>query len=260
MTILNYETGPIQAEAAFTSDFPVANEINIHDLVNMQEIERRGMDVRPGMRHKYMPLGFDRFSGALWTGGRYLFDTWENVKDYEHFTSQELEFEPGVKFWSRPFFIDVQRYIWKVAGAHDFKPLATSHHVVSFERFSSDHANLEKILKDIWPTLRDKAQALNLSSAWLLFNEDEHQVSIVTVAARDKIGDLTVASSKALAKLENMPSLSELLPTELNFTPLFDRTNPILAQWLPLSRLAGGDPSAHPMSPPLPAPTVEPQQ
>jgi len=119
---------------------------------------------------------------------------------------------------------------------------------------------VQACVKDIWPTLRDKAQALNLSSAWLLFNEDEHQVSIVTVAARDKIGDLTVASSKALAKLENMPSLSELLPTELNFTPLFDRTNPILAQWLPLSRLAGGDPSAHPMSPPLPAPTVEPQQ
>jgi len=54
MTILNYETGPIQAEAAFTSDFPVANKINIHDLVNMQEIERRSMDVRPGMRQRYM--------------------------------------------------------------------------------------------------------------------------------------------------------------------------------------------------------------
>ncbi|MCL6243607.1 MULTISPECIES: hypothetical protein [Acinetobacter] len=52
MAILNYETGPIQAEAAFTSDFPVASEIKMHDLVNMQEIERRSMDVRPGMRHK----------------------------------------------------------------------------------------------------------------------------------------------------------------------------------------------------------------
>ena len=259
MTILNYQTGPIKAEAAFTSDFPVANEIKIDDLVNMQEIERRSMDIRPGMRHKYMPLGFDRFSGALWTGGRYLFDTWENVKDYELFTSKELEFEPGIKFWSRPFFLNVQRYIWKVAGAHDFKPLATSHHVVRFERFNSDHSNLEQVLKEIWPTLRDRAQALDLSSAWLLFNENEHQVSIVTVGARNETGNLADDSSKALAKLESLPSLSELLPIELKLIPLFDRTNAILAQWLPLSRIAGGDPSAHPMSPPLPTPTVEPQ-
>lgn len=259
MTILNYETGPIKAEAAFTSDFPVASEINIHDLVNMQEIERRSMDVRPGMRHKYMPLGFDRFSGALWTGGRYLFDTWENVKDYERFTSKELEFEPGVKFWSRPFFINVQRYIWRVAGAHDLKPLATSHHVVRFERFSTSHTNLEQVLKDAWPALRDKAQSLDLSSVWLLFNEDEHQVSIVTVAAKNDTGDAVDDSFRALARLESIPSLSLLLPAELKLAKLFDRTNPILAQWLPLSRIAGGEPSAYPMSPPLPAPTVEKQ-
>lgn len=260
MSILNYQTGPIKAEAAFTSDFPVASEINIQDLVNMQEIERRSMDVRPGMRHKYMPLGFDRFSGALWTGGRYLFDTWENVQDYGRFTSEELEFEPGVKFWSRPFFLNVQRYIWRVAGAHDFKPMATSHHVVRFERFSTNHSNLAQVLKDVWPALRDKAQSLDLSSAWLLFNEDEHQVSIVTVAAKNDTGNISDDSIKALARLESMPSLSALLPAELKLSPLFDRTNPILAQWLPLSRVAGGDPSAHPMSPPLPAPTVEPQR
>ncbi|MCL6238492.1 MULTISPECIES: hypothetical protein [Acinetobacter] len=260
MAILNYETGPIQAEAAFTSDFPVASEIKMHDLVNMQEIERRSMDVRPGMRHKYMPLGFDRFSGALWTGGRYLFDTWENVKDYERFTSEELEFEPNVKFWSRPFFLNVQRYIWRVAGAHDFKPLATSHHVVRFERFSTQHDQLDQLLKEVWPTLREQAQALGLSSAWLMFNQDEKQVSIVTVAAKVDTGNAAEDSIKALAKLESMSSLSELLPSELKLTPLFDRTNPILAQWLPLSRVAGGEPSAHPMSPPLAAPTVEPQK
>jgi len=260
MTILHYEIGPIKAEAAFTSDFPVASEIKVHDLVNMQEIERRSMDVRLGMRHKYMPLGFDKFSGQLWTGGRYLFDTWENVKNYEKFTSQELEFEPSVKFWSRPFFLNVQRYIWRVVGAHDFKPMATSHHVVRFERFSTDHANLEQVLKEVWPTIRDKAEALGLSSVWLLFNQDEHQVGIVTVAERKDTGDKVIDSYKALANLENLISFSELLPIQLKLTRLFDQTNSILAQWLPLSRIAGGEPSAHPMSPPLPVPTVEPQQ
>ncbi|WP_218954513.1 hypothetical protein [Acinetobacter sp. YH12040] len=156
--------------------------------------------------------------------------------------------------------MNVQRYIWRVAGAHDFKPLATSHHVVRFERFSTQHDQLDQLLKEVWPTLREQAQALGLSSAWLMFNQDEKQVSIVTVAAKVDTGNAAEDSIKALAKLESMSSLSELLPSELKLTPLFDRTNPILAQWLPLSRVAGGEPSVHPMSPPLAALNVEPQK
>lgn len=260
MNILNYPVGPIKAEAAFTSDFPVAAQVEIQKLVDMQEIERRSMDVHPGMRHKYMPLGYDRVTGALLTGGRYLFDTWENVLEYKRFTSEELEFEPGVKFWDRPFFLAVDRHIWRVAGAHDFTPLASTHHVNRFERFSFEGDNVEEVLKQAWPTIRDQAEASGLSSAWLMFQPEERQVAIVTVAAKHESADLADGVNLALNALQSTQSLAALLPSELKLVKLFDRTNPILALWLPQSRLAGGDPSAHPVSPPLPAPTVAPQR
>jgi hypothetical protein len=107
MDIRGYGTGPITADAAFTSDFAIPDDIPMQHLVDMVEIERRSMDVRPGMRHKYMPLRFDPASGARQVGGRYLFDSWHDAVDYNTFTSEDLEFEPGVKFWDRPFFLGV---------------------------------------------------------------------------------------------------------------------------------------------------------
>ena len=118
MDIRGYRTGPVRADAAFTSDFAIPDDIPMQNLVDMVEIERRSMDVRPGMRHKYTPLRFDPATGTRQVGGRYLFDTWENAVDYNTFTSKELEFEPGVKFWDRPFFLGVDRHIWRVTGAH----------------------------------------------------------------------------------------------------------------------------------------------
>jgi hypothetical protein len=75
MDIRGYGTGPITADAAFTSDFAIPDDIPMQSLINMLEIERRSMDVRPGMRHKYTPLRFDPATGARQVGGRYLFDT-----------------------------------------------------------------------------------------------------------------------------------------------------------------------------------------
>ncbi|MCZ0983039.1 hypothetical protein O1L60_39875 [Streptomyces diastatochromogenes] len=56
MGVHGYNTGPIQAEAAFTSDFPLDDRYSTQDLVDMLERERPTMDIRPGMRHKYTPL------------------------------------------------------------------------------------------------------------------------------------------------------------------------------------------------------------
>ncbi|WP_417528957.1 hypothetical protein [Marinomonas shanghaiensis] len=259
MTIRSYPIGPINAEAAFTSDFPVSEQVEMQTLINMQEIERRSMDVRPGMRHKYMPLSYDRVTGDLLTGGRYLFDTWENVLEYKRFTSEELEFEPNVKFWDRPFFLNVDRHIWRVAGAHDFKPLATTHHVNRFERWSIEGDDVEQVLKNVWPSIRDEAEAMGLSSAWLMYQPEESQIAIVTVAQMHDVTDTAEAVNLALNELQSMPSLGRLLPAELKADKLFDRTSPILALWLPQSRLAGGQPSTHPLVPAFPAPQVEPQ-
>jgi len=90
MDIRGYETGPVMAEAAYTSDFAIPDDIPMQHLVSMLEIERRTMDIRPGMRNKYTPLHFDPATGARQVGGRYLFDTWKDAADYGTFTSEEL--------------------------------------------------------------------------------------------------------------------------------------------------------------------------
>ncbi|MEU2559396.1 hypothetical protein ABZ626_08690 [Streptomyces longispororuber] len=242
-----YGVGPIPMEAAFTSDFALAAGVGVQDIVDKQEVERRVMDVRPGMYAKYMPSRIDAETGTHFTGGRYLFETWADVLDYERFTSQELEFEPGVRFWERPFFLGVERYVWRVAGAHHFTPL-DDHHVSRFERFRYAYeGDAGAVLGRVWPALRDEAGARGLGGAWLLWQPEHRLVGLHTIASRDH-------------GLEGAPTLGALLPAPLGAAPVFDRVSATLALWLPRSRRAGGAPSAYPMSPPLPLPTVAPQE
>ncbi|NNH71078.1 hypothetical protein HLB23_14590 [Nocardia uniformis] len=258
MDIRGYELGPIAADAAFTSDFAVAPEVSMSDLVDKQEIERRVMDDRTGMLMKYMPTRYDAVTGEVLTGGRYLFDTWANVEEYRRFTAEELEFEPGVKFWSRPFFLGVDRHIWRVAGAHNFTPLA-EHAVDRFERFTFEGGNPRAMLEEVWPAVRDSARAEGLGAAWLLYQPEERQIAIHTVASRIADDDPVDSAEASIRAIATMPSLGNLLPAQLRARKVFDRSAMIISMWLPKSRVAGGIPTANPMTPPLPAWTVEPQ-
>lgn len=254
MNVRGYRTGPIQAEAAFTSDFPLDDRYSMQDIVDMLERERPNMDTRPGMRHKYTPLRFDPATGVKYIGGRYLFDTWENVLDYDHFTNEELFPEPGVKFWSR--FPGVDKHYWKVTGAHDFKPVATAHHVNRFERYSHTGAGFEALLKEVWPTIRDEAEKQGLSSVWLMFQPEEKQIGILTVAEKTDDTDPDVAVSKGLARLESLAPFGRLLPERLGAEQLMDRTSLIISSWLPESRALGGAHSSFDVSPPHPKPQI----
>ncbi|MER7045578.1 hypothetical protein [Streptomyces jumonjinensis] len=240
MDVRGYKTGPIEAEAAFTSDFPLDDRYSTQDLVDMLERERPNMDIRPGMRHKYTPLRFDPATGVKYIGGRYLFDTWENVLDYNHFTNEELFPEPGVKFWSR--FPGVDRHYWKVTGAHDFKPMATSHHINRFERYSYTDDSVEQLLKQVWPAIRDEAEKQGLSSVWLMFQPEEKQIGIITVAEKAGDADQSVAISKGLEYLERLDAFGRFLPAQLGAEQLMDRTSLIISSWLPESRALGGAP------------------
>ncbi|MEV0444516.1 hypothetical protein AB0I84_29245 [Streptomyces spectabilis] len=243
--IKGYDVGPLSMEAAFTSDFPLADGVGLQEIVDKQEVERRVMDARPGMYAKYMPSRFDPLGGRHHTGGRYLFETWADVLDYERFTSQELEFEPGVKFWSRPFFLDVERYVWRVAGAHNFAPLDT-HRVSRFERLRYE-GDAEAALDRAWARVRDEAEGRGLGGVWLLHQPEHRLIGLHTIAA-------------AADELAGPSWLGPLLPAALRAEPVFDRVSALLSLWLPKSRHAGGAPSAYPMSPPLPLPTVAPQE
>ena len=226
----------------------------IQQLVNNVENERPSMDIRPGMRHKYMPLRFDPATGAHLVGGRYLFDNWDDVVDYVRFTSTELEFEPGVKFWDCRFFLGIDKHAWHVVGAQDFTPMAGTHYVNRLERFSYTGADAQNRLAEAWSKIGEAAETQGLASAWLFVQPDEHQIGIVTVADRVKGSDDADTASQSLAALEHSTSLARFLPRELAPDKVFDRTSLNLSLWLPWSRDAGGASSSFPTFPVHPLP------
>jgi hypothetical protein len=258
MNVIGYETGPIACKAAFTADFDMATALSLQQIVTNLEVGRKVMDVRPGMRHKYTPLRFDPATGIHQIGGRYLFETWENVVDYLRFTSEELELEPGVKFWDRPFFIGVDKHAWHVIGAYDFTPMAT-HYANRFERFAYTGEISTDDLHALWPRLREAAEGRNLASVWLLLQPDEHQIGLLTVIAQMPGIDAAERASKSIMALERKDSLSKYFIQPLQAQKIFDRTSLNLSLWLPWSRHAGGDPATFPTFPlhPLPQPATE---
>jgi len=256
MNVAGYETGPIACQAAFIADFDVAADIPLPSLVSKIDTDRRRMDVRRGMRSKYVPLRFDPATGAHQIGGRYLFETWDDVLDYMRFTSEELEFEPGTKFWNRPFFSNIDKRAWHVVGAHDFTPLAT-HYVSRFERFAYEAETAMTAitaLEAAWPAIRDAARDGGRASVWLLIQPDERQVGLLTVATQLSGSNQAEQASRSLAALEHAESLTGILPSQIAVRPLFDRTSLNLSLWLPRSQRAGGNSSIFPTFPVHPLP------
>lgn len=112
----------------------------------------------------------------------------------------------------------------------------------------------------MWPTVREEAARQGLASVWLLFQPQEQQIGILTVAAKADGRDPADAASRSVAALEHTVSMGRFLHAELGLEKVFDRTSLILSMWLPLSRLAGGAPSAYPTAPVHPLPQVDEQQ
>lgn len=253
MNVAGYETGPIACEAAFIADFDIAVDIPLSGLASKVDTDRLRMDVRSGMRSKYVPLRFDPATGAHQIGGRYLFETWDDVVDYMRFTSEELEFEPGTKFWDRPFFSNIDKRAWHVVGAYDFKPLAT-HYVSRFERFAYQAGTATIALEAAWPAVRDAARKAGRASVWLLNQPDERQIGLLTVATQLSGDNPAEQASRSLAALEHAESLASHVSSQIAIRPLFDRTSLNLSLWLPWSQRAGGDHSIFPTFPVHPLP------
>ncbi len=169
------------------------------------------------------------------------------------FTSEELEFEPGTKFWNRPFFSNIDKRAWHVVGAHDFTPLAT-HYVSRFERFTYEAETVMTALEAAWPAICDAAREGGRASVWLLNQPDERQVGLLTVATQLSGSNQAEQASRSLAALEHAESLASHVSSQIAVRPLFDRTSLNLSLWLPRSQRAGGDPSIFPTFPVHPLP------
>lgn len=255
MTVLGYDTGPIECEAAFIADFDVDASIPIEGMVSQMDSDRRTMAARAGMRMKYMPLRFDPATGAHQIGGRYLFDTWENMRDYMHFTSEELEFEPGVKFWDRPFFSNIDRRAMRVVGAYDFMPVSR-HYASRVERFDLAGGTTLEDLRSAWLPLRDAASNDGLAGMWLLTDEEGRQVTLLTTVTQLPCEDVADQASLSLARLERGQSLSRHLGERIRPQATMDRSSLNLAIWLPRSEALGGDACIFPTYPTHPLPIL----
>ena len=209
------------------------------------------------MRHKYLPLRHDPATGAISSGGRYLFRGYADATKYRDFLEAKVFPGEQTTFWKRPFFFNTVRFAWCVTGAHDLAPI-TTHDLNRFERYSVLSAQFEARLPELFPAFLEAARRLDLAHVSLMFQPEHNLVGVLTAAGREgrraPSFETVRLSTDALAL---RGSVSEARLTELGARKIFDRTSLNLAVWLPLSEQAGGEPAIWPNSPPIPVPGVE---
>jgi hypothetical protein len=257
MDVRGYPTGPIDAKGAFTSEIDLPPIIKPGPLNTVAEADRPHLVDQPGMRHKYLPLRHDPATGAITSGGRYLFRGYEDATKYRDFLEAKVFPNEQTTFWKRPLFVNTVRFAWRVTGAHDLAPI-TTHDFNRFECYNVPDVKFEARLPELFPAFLEAARRLDLGHVSLMFEPEHKLVGVITAAAREGRQALrfeTVRLSTDALALRG--SVSEALLIDLGGRKIFDRTSLNLAIWLPLSEQAGGAPAIWPNSPPIPLPGVE---
>ena len=246
------EPANVAAEGAFTCDFQVdPTQFSLDELAPAIERDRIYMARQPGMLHKHIPIRPDPASLTFFAGGRYLFDTFENAKDYKDFVVNRFVLD-GIQFLDRPYFLNPDCHAWATIGAHDFGDIHDSQIVLRTERWVVPAANQRVLLMQRWPAVRLEAQRRGLTSVWLLYNKQEQLVSFVYFANRAG-PDPGTADVASLAALEASPPLGQPF-ADLSWTRIFDRTQWTLTIWFPTVFPDRGEPSLWPNSPLFPEP------
>ena len=182
MDVHGYPTGPIDAKGAFTSEIDLPPMIKPGPLNTLAESDRPHLVDHPGMRHKYLPLRHDPATGAISSGGRYLFRGYEDATKYRDFLEAKVFPSEQTTFWKRPFFFNTVRFAWRVTGAHDLAPI-TTHDLNRFERYSVPaDAKFEAHLPELFPALLEAARRLDLAHISLMFQPEHNLVGVLTAA------------------------------------------------------------------------------
>jgi hypothetical protein len=257
MDVRGYDTGPIDAKGAFTSEIDVPPQVTPGLLTTVVEADRPACVERPGMRHKYLPLWHDPATGAISAGGRYLFRTYEEATAFRDFLEAKVFPGESTTFWNRPWFLKTVRYAWRVAGAHDLAPI-TTHDLTRFERYAAPDAAVEARLPELFAGLRDRAGRLGLAHVSLMYQPEQRLIGVVTAASHEgRRPDGEAVLRHATEALPLRGSVGDAALERLGVRKVFDRTSVSLTIWLPLSEQAGGVPAIWPNSPPIPLPGVE---
>jgi hypothetical protein len=237
---------------AFTCDFGLSSDLALDAAVPILEQDRVNMSARPGFLHKHVPVSLDFATGNLFSGGRYLFKSVKDAEKYKVWVENDYILD-GVEFFDRPYFLDPECHAWSVIGAEDFGDIHTRQVVVRTERWATPQKNQRAGLKALWPALLAEAKRRSLTAVWLLYNEREQLVSLVSFADHVAPPDPNVPDFASLFALADADTLGQAFD-DAGWVKLFDRTQWVLTIWFPFERGDQGEPSVWPNSPPFPSP------
>jgi len=245
----------IHARGGFSCDFGIAADTPMELIAPTIERDRMYLAEKPGLvEGKHLPLSIDFETGAMFSGGRYLFDSRANAADYESFVTDGFVLD-GVQFLERPDIVDPSCRDWINIGAFELGDIGSDHILMRTERWHIPyHGNFRWFLRFLaMPSVLLQSVDQGLTGVWMLYNREEQLVEIVQISDRVAPlppGQLDVPSFLAL---QSSPTLGQLFD-DIGFERDLSRTHFILSIWFPFILGDQGEPSIWPNSPPLPEP------
>lgn len=255
MIVNTYSPGPICVKGCAFDDFILTNHLPPDQAPLVIERDRLFMSARPGFNRKLLPLRIERESGVIYSGGRYLFDTYENAVAFSDWCRNEFELD-GVLILERPDFAEVTAQVYHVIGAYDFKDVHTSQIAYRSELWRTSDPSVCDKLANLWPQLRDRAAEEGRASLWLIYNDEIGEVGLVTVTDRVGARNKTGLDYATLDALESATSYGLDWQHEGWVEKTFDRSHWVFTVWFPNNGDADTKPALWPNSPPLPSPFV----
>jgi hypothetical protein len=253
MAAPSHQPGPISCEGAAFDDFRLTDHLPSEAAPAVIERDRLYMAARPGFNRKLLPLRVDQVTGSVWSGGRYLLDTFAHAQEFADWVANEFGLD-GTLILDRADFAEVTTHVWRVLGAHDFKDVRTSQHVYRTEIWKLAAGTSVDWLANRWPSLRDQAAERGRSALWFLYGEAAAEVSLVTVAERVGSPPAPGLDFASLAALEHAPSQGAVWEQGGRARKTFDRTHWVFTIWFPATGASDDLPALWPNSPPLPSP------
>ncbi|CAG7558246.1 unnamed protein product [Fusarium equiseti] len=237
--VLSYEAGEIKAEAAFVTEILITARVGLQDVWHGQYQSSQVMGKRKGIYVKYLPTKYHPINGNMITGGSYLFDTMENTKKFEDWTTNDFKVgDPETTYWKQPLFTSVNSWTWKVIGAHNFTPVE-DHAIGRWQRWTYHHVGVGDILTQLYPVLKDAAEKRGAGSFWLLHRPEDKMIGVqMSFPKPEESGD--EALLQEVEAVAGEKSVADVFPDALEAEVLMDSTSVYFAVWKPMEENANG--------------------
>jgi hypothetical protein len=245
--MVSKDSRDIQCGALLAEWFDVeGGEPDPSELVRSIERDRPHYTRRPGLVRKLLPISVDPRTGKVGSGGFYLFERLRDTDEYFRWTESEYRVD-GLLFHERPFVANLHKFVGRIVGARDFRPIGLSHASLRFQLWSCRERDAEARATRVWPELSRAAETSGFASIWLAADEVNQHIGAVTVASRTP--DTVTDDYGAWGRLAGVAELDELR----SLSKVQDLTLWVFTIWLPPAANAETA-GLWPNSPPLPAP------